>query len=322
MFVSAFLQHLGKNSVDDPIDIPEGLNKVAERRRWLFSIIEKVLEKFVLPDIAALSNVKERLFQKVQCRVPGCNAQYLTIPGLRQHEKDAHDKKEIPKEKKVEDPVFNYGCVTLAYGLLLKNLGDAIKEGDGERVIRCWKYFTFIFKSTGVTHKNYALAGLRLLASIKGLLTPAQAHELIWNRFVNKHGGVGRCIPRDLRNEHLNKIVKEHIRSMGHSNITDENVRKLSRSMKFMEEIVRSFMESDETKHHKRNPHEKEQFTHCIDRISKACIFEKSSGRKLEGFPNFKRNIYDGLEPITLKNWLTKYRNLWDIENKHNYRFS
>ncbi|XP_066933555.1 uncharacterized protein [Clytia hemisphaerica] len=321
MVVVAFTEHLGMKSVDDKIEVPERLSSVAERRRWLFGLINKMLEKFVLPEIDELTKIEERLFQKVACQQPGCSSLFTTLVGLKAHEKNFHKidhtEKAEPKLDEGEDPVFNYGCVSLSYGLLLKNLGDAIKEGDGERVVRCWKYFTYVFKSTGQAHKNYALAGLRLIASIKGLLTPAKAHELIWNRFCNTAGGIGKCIPRDLRNEHLNKIAKEHIRSLGHSNISDDNVVKMSRTIGCMEDIVRSFAQT-----HKKNPHEKTQLAHCISEITQANMFNHVSGRELNGFPDFKRSIYSGLEPITLKNWLVQYRHQWDIENRNNYKFN
>ncbi|XP_066930810.1 uncharacterized protein [Clytia hemisphaerica] len=325
MVVVAFTEHLGMKSVNDKIEVPERLTSVAERRRWLFGLINKMLEKFVLPEIDELTKIEERLFQKVACQQPGCSSLFTTLVGLKAHEKNFHKidhtENAEPKLDEGEDPVFNYGCVSLSYGLLLKNLGDAIKEGDGERVVRCWKYFTYVFKSTGQAHKNYALAGLRLIASIKGLLTPAKAHELIWNRFCNTAGGIGKCIPRDLRNEHLNKIAKEHIRSLGHSNISDDNVVKMSRTIGCMEDIVRSFAQKENQKTHKKNPHEKTQLAHCISEITQANMFNHVSGRELNGFPDFKRSIYSGLEPITLKNWLVQYRHQWDIENRNIYKF-
>lgn len=52
---------------------------------------------------------------------------------------------------------FNYGCLHLSLGLLLHNADDSVKEGDGERLMRVWKFLTFVFRSHG-KHK-YALGG-------------------------------------------------------------------------------------------------------------------------------------------------------------------
>ena len=36
-----------------------------------------------------------------------------------------------------DDHVYNYACVRLSFGMLLCNFSDAVREGDGERIIRC-----------------------------------------------------------------------------------------------------------------------------------------------------------------------------------------
>ena len=78
---------------------------------------------------------------------------------------------EHPKQGEVkEDCVCNYACVRLSLGMLILNFNDAVKEGDGKRILRCWKYMLLLFKGHG--HNKYALAALRLLANTKALLPP------------------------------------------------------------------------------------------------------------------------------------------------------
>lgn len=72
--------------------------------------------------------------------------------------------------------------------------------------MRVWKFLTFVFQSHE-KHK-YALEGLRLMALRLALMTPHQAQRLMWNRFANKQGGVGKCISRDLRLEQINQVSK------------------------------------------------------------------------------------------------------------------
>ena len=38
--------------------------------------------------------------------------------------------------------MFNYACRLLSYGLLSRNISDATKEGDGERICRLYKCYT------------------------------------------------------------------------------------------------------------------------------------------------------------------------------------
>ena len=86
---------------------------------------------------------------------------------------------------------------------------DAIREGDGERVLRCWRYLLPVFKSSG--RKNEVL---NMLCQFQYELTPRHAQELIWSRFVSTHEAPGRNIPSDLHQEHLNRIVKDAIRGL------------------------------------------------------------------------------------------------------------
>ena len=63
-----------------------------------------------------------------------------------------------------------------------KTFCDAISEGDGGRLIRCWKYSLMIMKKDGARGRKYALEGLNLLRQIYALLCPRDTHPLVWNR--------------------------------------------------------------------------------------------------------------------------------------------
>ena len=77
---------------------------------------------------------------------------------------------------------------------------DAIREGDGNHVLQCWRYLLPIFKASGRT--NYSIEAVTMLTQHQFTLTPRQAAELQWNRFTNVHGILGRNIPCDLHMEH------------------------------------------------------------------------------------------------------------------------
>ena len=66
---------------------------------------------------------------------------------------------------------------------------DAIREGDGDRVLRCWRYLLAIFKSSG--RKNYSIEALNMLYQYKYQFTPRQSAELLWSRFINDLVSVG-----------------------------------------------------------------------------------------------------------------------------------
>jgi len=50
------------------------------------------------------------------------------------------------------DGIFEYGCGVLNDGLAFLEFRDAIHEGDGERIARCWKvmllYTVFLPRET------------------------------------------------------------------------------------------------------------------------------------------------------------------------------
>jgi len=94
-----------------------------------------------------------------------------------------------------DDKVYNYARVLCHYGSLVLEFRDACAEGDGERVFRCWRLMLPHFKASGRT--KYSLEALRLQMQVKAFLSPQLAHQVMWDRFVNTRGGLGRNIPND-----------------------------------------------------------------------------------------------------------------------------
>ena len=127
-----------------------------------------------------------------------------------------------------QDRVYNYARNLCHYGALLLELKDAWAEGDGERVFRSWKLMMPHFKASG-RHK-YALEALRFQFQVNSTLSPRLAHQAKWDRFVNVKGGKGQNIPTDLYNEHVVKLLKRIIRTMG-PNLTEKAMQRSARSV-------------------------------------------------------------------------------------------
>ena len=121
------------------------------------------------------------------------------------------------------DKVQLYAKRLLSLGCFYLEFCDAIKEGDGDRVIRCWRYMLPIFVSSGRT--KYSIEALNLLLQHDFLLSPRQAFELAWGRFINVHGAPGKNISNDLHLEHLNRLVKYSIQGLGANKTKDAIVR-------------------------------------------------------------------------------------------------
>lgn len=88
-------------------------------------------------------------------------------------------------------------------GLVHAEFVDAIREGDGLRVIQLWQLLLPIFKSAN--RRNFANEALNLLSQYSLFLSPRQAQQFVWSRFDNTRGLQGCNIAADLHMEHLNR---------------------------------------------------------------------------------------------------------------------
>ena len=75
-------------------------------------------------------------------------------------------------------------------GIMLMQLNDTEKEGDGERCLRNWKLLMLYFRSRNRGMK-YAFEAMRLLTCTKALFTEQIAHRIIYGQFMNAKGGPG-----------------------------------------------------------------------------------------------------------------------------------
>ncbi len=73
----------------------------------------------------------------------------------------------LPPPVKNSDQLFLYTKEFLTLASLYLEFADSIREGDGERVTRCWKYFAVIFHSSN--RRNYAHEAVNLLYQLQYL---------------------------------------------------------------------------------------------------------------------------------------------------------
>jgi len=113
----------------------------------------------------------------------------------------------------INDDIYSYAINLLTLGSIYLEFRDAIKEGDGLRVLRCYRYMLPMFVSSG--RKNYAIETLNLLLQHGFLLSSHLAEELIWGKFINTQRQAGKNIPNELHSEHLNQLCKNNITHLG-----------------------------------------------------------------------------------------------------------
>ena len=131
-------------------------------------------------------------------------------------------------DPKKSDDMYNYQCSLLEFGFIIISFYDAISEGDGLRVFRCWKFMLPYLRQDGAASRKYALEALYLLFQAYALLSPRDA-PLNKEQFYKLKQGSGGNIPLDLALEQYNNVIKTLMRKMG-PNAT--NKRALSRLIK------------------------------------------------------------------------------------------
>lgn len=265
----------------------------------------------------------------VQCRVCGKNYRY--DKARKNHEKVRHglddasedldpkpsddSKSPSTKEKKEKDDKYDYATARLSMGLLLKNFDDAIKEGDGERILRGWKFALPIYRA--FNHNKYALAALQPQANVKAILNPREAHWLTWNRTVNNRGGIGNNIYLDLRMEHLINLTKGMLKNL-RPNITEKGAWRCSKSIGYVEELLHSVDNDIKVKrpsgYHKVQKSEVDFTCSSLTRDAKGEVFKyhPSTERHYHVFSNFQPNLVQNIDLSALNKWFTHHKKEFD----------
>ena len=136
------------------------------------------------------------------------------------------------------DKVCVYSMEVLTLGLLWHGFHDAIREGDGERILRYWRYLMVVF--TASNNYNYAKEAVHLLLQYHYTLSERQKAQLLWSRCVNTTGVAGANIPGDLHMEHLNRRLKTVLRLMG-ANVTPKTVQEAGKAIAPVQHVCQIF---------------------------------------------------------------------------------
>ena len=226
---------------------------------------------------------------------------HLAVPSAGSKPKDP----KIPSVK--EDRLRNYALQCLQLGVLLMQLNDTEKEGDGERCIMNWKLLMLYFRARARGTK-YAFEAMRLITCVKALFTKKMAHQIVHGQFVNLRGGPGNNLANDLRMEMEIKDDKAILKKMC-GNKTLKAVNRGTSStygMKLTSDLIdkESGVSPDSTTHtHKCT---KETVEEMITILQEKRPFQHQEGRTLKSFPNISRSPLDQLDVIALHEWLSR----------------
>lgn len=218
------------------------------------------------------------------------------------HEQLQHPEAEISQAEETataevpckDDFIFNYHNSRLQIGLLFMNISDAIKEGDGYRLVNCYKLvllFTYKFRNT-----KYAYGLLLFFIQISAVLSEDESFCLITNRFVNSKGKCGENIPLDLFMEHLNLLLKRLGKGMG-ANITKASLQRAAQSVVPLNNVMDTiYKDCNKVKrsgyHGSKDP--QEAVAIVVNDLLRGKVFDKTLGRQgYPSFPKFKSNVLD-----------------------------
>lgn len=128
------------NSIDDIcVDIPQGDASKAAKKKYLEELAGQIVDDYVL---------NTDRYKEIANRIMGDQGQT-----------QGEDSSEC-------DDMLAYQKALMEYGLLLLNFKDVISEGDGERNLRCWKFFLLHLRNDKRSTK-YALEALYMMFQVK-----------------------------------------------------------------------------------------------------------------------------------------------------------
>ena len=180
--------------------------------------------------------------------------------------------------RRSSDSVNEYTRNFLSIGSIYLLFKDAIKEGDGRRVLQCYRYLLPIFINSG--RRNYANEALNLLCQYHYDLPAQQAEQLVWSRFVNTTDVKGGNIPTDLHLEHLNRILKGTVQGLG-SNKSETAIVRSSKAIGVIKEVIQKFDQQNNvplsSKSH-RIPAIKKEFETIVKELQQYQVFDTLPG--------------------------------------------
>lgn len=219
--------------------------------------------------------------------------------------------------KSKEDYLYNYHQAKLAFGLLLMQFEDAIKEGDGNRVNNVYKFALLLYKCYG--HHKYAYVTLLYLVRVQKENTEMEGYSMKWNRFYSKYGGKGRNISLDLKMEQLNKILKSMFKSLG-ANVDERNAERVANAIQSVDALMES-VDKDCSLSQKQGRASKGKPEETVEQIVKdladKTVFQHTPSR--EGHPSFKKfesNLLKDLDYRDLHKWMTEHLKKWKYLNE------
>ena len=125
------------------------------------------------------------------------------------------------------------------------------------------------------------------MCQIYALLSPKDAHRLIWNRSVKAKHGLGGNIPLDLALEHYNWVLKEVIKKMGPNTSSEKAVNSFCKSIAVTKQLMDNFDQDCQlfkrSGHHVRK-RAVDDLVKVVEQLIKCEAFKEHSNRTYKKF--------------------------------------
>ena len=205
------------------------------------------------------------------------------------------------------DGVLDYTREVLTLSLLYAEYHDAIRESDGLRLLRCWKFLLPVVKASG--RKNYSLAVLHSMAQYYILLPPRLAQQLLWSLCINTAGRPGCNIPMDLHMEHLNRSCKSAIANLK-ANVVPSAIVRIGKCLGPLTSLCDAFSKASNVNPHS-SAHSEAKFHDDLEKIvtelMKNEVFSYFPNRKHTSLPNFHGSLLDKINSEQMKDYIKKH---------------
>lgn len=321
--------------------IPDGLQSEskANQKLYLRKVASLVVDKYVIQHehletlLAKILSIEEHQVEiareqredgRFVCHFPGCDKSFAyNGKRLRDHEAPHNPPVQDPEttppattevanqetSKSLErDDMYSYQCSFLQFAMIIINFFDAIREGDGKRTVRCWKFvLPYLRNDKGST--KYALEALGLLFQVNATLSPRDGHRLVWNRTASLRPG--HNIPLDLLMEFFNKLIKEVRRKLGPNATNQKCITRHCNAIGVNKAVLDNF--DDECSIIRRSgKHVMRSSRADLERIVGELLSQQAflwtPGRTYHHFHNIKSSLLEDFDLQEMFRWIDRHK--------------
>ena len=320
--LGAVCTHLGMQTAHDSPEggVPSDDASKVDQLDYLSRVAGDIVQHYVLQSQTACtdaSQAMDKLEREMEllkssggaypfkCNFRACSKIYKTVGWLQAHLRTVHNvviDLPVPLRKEIDknyDGVFNYASAFMKVALLYRDITDAYKMGDGDRVFRDIK-FMFLHLSSG-KHVKYRLWLWRMLAYDMALLSQYERYEYRHNIAMNLIGGVRNCVANDNVVEIYVHKIKEAMRAMG-ANVTYAAVQKVTKCLDVLDAMTEKLAKPKSGKHAATK--NQEDIEIIATSLLTGNVFVHTTGREHATYPNFPSDLLNDIDIVKLNQWI------------------